>query len=141
MATGSNVFCAGVCWIDADQKPALPCQYVILQSKKVLYDSDLVSMDGHTFLSMLNHNDSIRKMELIKANYSEVSSGIEVIKRLLRKGFIEEFNDPNDKRSKRVRITNVGKMEHEKTLPDLRKVLDIMAGNLSDEKKIKCFAR
>ena len=106
-------------------------------SKKVLYDTDLVSMDGHTFLSMLNHIESIRKMELIKANYSEVSSGIEVIKRLLRKGFIEEFDDPNDKRSKRVKITNKGKMEYEKTLPDLRKVLDIMAGNLSDEKKIQ----
>jgi len=105
-------------------------------SKKVLYDTDLVSMDGHIFLTMLYHNDSIRKMELIKANYSEVSSGIEVIKRLLRKRFIEEFDDPDDKRSKRVKITDKGRVEYDKTLPDLRKVIDIMAGNLSNEKKI-----
>ena len=38
-----------------------------LYSKKVLLDSDLVSMDGHTFLSTIYHTDSVRKMEVIHA--------------------------------------------------------------------------
>ena len=75
-------------------------------------------------------------MELIRANYSEVPSGIEVIKRLLNKGFIEEFADPDDKRSRRVRITPKGKKEYKATLPDMRKVIDIMSGNLAGDKKI-----
>ena len=105
-------------------------------SKKVLSDSDLVSMDGHIFLSMICSTDSMRKMELIKANFSEVPSGIEVIKRLLRKGFIEEFDDPDDKRSKRVKVTDKGRTEYEATLPPLSKVIKVMAGNMSWEKKV-----
>ncbi len=108
-----------------------------LYLKKVLLDSDLVSMDGHMFLSVLSETESLRKMELIRANFSETPSGIEVIKRLLRKGFIEEFDDPDDGRSKRVRITSKGKAEYQKTLPPIRKVIEVLAGRLTHEKKIQ----
>ena len=108
-----------------------------LYSKKVLLDSDLVSMDGHNFLSMLYHCDSMRKIELIKANYMETPSGIEVIKRLLNKGFIEEFDDPDDKRSKRVKVTDKGKKEYQETIPYILKVIKTLAGNMSDEKKME----
>ncbi len=109
-------------------------------SKKVLVDSDLVSIDGHTFLATLYHAESLRKMELINVNYTEVPTGIEVINRLLKKGFIEEFDDPNDKRSKRVRITKTGKTEFENTFPHMKKVIKIMGGNLSEEQKIQLIS-
>jgi len=76
-------------------------------------------------------------MELIKTHYMETPTGIEVIKRLLRKGFIEEFDDPDDKRSKRVRITEMGKHEYHKTLLPLRKVIELMAGPMQDREKIQ----
>jgi len=99
-----------------------------------LLDSDLVSMDGHNFLSTLYHTESMTKARLISSNYMELPSGIEVIRRLLKKGFIKEFDDPNDKRSKRVTISKRGKKEYEASLPDFRKVINIMSGSLSDEK-------
>jgi len=105
-------------------------------SRKLLHDSDLVSMDGHLFLSTIYHIDSIRKMELIRANFNEVPSGIEVINRLLQKGFIEEFDDADDRRSKRVRITDKGRKEFDATLPPLRQVIKVMAGNMDTEKKV-----
>lgn len=107
-----------------------------LYSKKVLLDSDLVSMEGHNFLSSLYHADSMRKMELIKSNYMETPSGIEIINRLLRKKFIEEFDDPLDKRSKRVKITEQGKRKYQETLPYILKVIHLMAGILDDERKL-----
>ena len=111
-----------------------------IYSKKVLLDSDLVSMDGHTFLAALCDTDSMRKMELIRANFAETPSGIEVINRLLKKGFIEEFDDPDDKRSKRVRVTAKGRREFEATLPPLRKVIKIMGGKLSKEKMVQLIS-
>ena len=107
-----------------------------IYSKKILVDTDLVSMGGHMFLSSLYHTESMTKAKLISSNYMELPSGIEVIRRLLKKGFIEEYADPNDKRSKRVKISQLGKKEYEASLPDLRKVINIMAGKLSDEKLI-----
>jgi DNA-binding MarR family transcriptional regulator len=107
-----------------------------MYSKKVLMDSDLVNMDGHNFLSSLYRTNSMRKMELIKSNYMETPTGIEIINRLLRKGFIEEFDDPEDKRSKRVKITYNGKAKYQETLPYILKVINIMAGRLDNEKKL-----
>ncbi len=111
-----------------------------LYARKVLSDSDLVSMDGHTFLATLCDVKSMRKVELIRANFLETSSGIEVIKRLLRKGFIEEFDDPGDKRAKRVRVTAKGREEYTASLGPLRKVINVMAGKLTDEKKIQLIS-
>jgi len=105
-----------------------------IYSKKILVDTDLVSMDGHMFLSSLYHTESMTKAKLISSNYMELPSGIEVIRRLLKKGFIEEYADPNDKRSKRVKISQLGKKEYEASLPGFRKVINIMAGKLPDEK-------
>lgn len=107
-----------------------------LYSRKVLLDSDLVSMDGHTFLSALSDTESMRRMDLIRSNFMEASSGNEVIKRLLKKGFIEEFDDPDDKRVKRVRVTEKGRQAYLATLPPIRKVIEIMAGKMSVERKV-----
>jgi len=107
-----------------------------IYSKKILADSDLVSIDGHMFLSTLYHIDGMTKARLISSNYMELPSGIEVIRRLLKKGFIEEFDEPKDKRSKQVKISKRGKKEYEDSLPAFRKAIDILAGNLSDDKII-----
>jgi DNA-binding MarR family transcriptional regulator len=106
-----------------------------LYSKKMLAQTDLVSIDDHIFLAMLNEKKSERKMTLVEANFMEASSGITVINRLLQKGLIEEFEDPDDKRSKRVAITDKGRREYTTSLPHIRKVIALMAGKLSAHKK------
>lgn len=47
----------------------------------------------------------------------EAPTGIEIIKRLLSKGLIQEFNDSEDKRAKRVQLTDAGKTELERLKP------------------------
>ena len=111
-----------------------------LYSRKVLFDTDLVSMDGHTFLATLCDVKSMRKIELIRANFLETPSGIEVIKRLLRKRFIEEFDDPDDKRAKRVRVTVKDREAYVASLAPLRKVINVMAGRLTEDKKIQLIS-
>ena len=86
-------------------------------TKEIISESSLSSLDGYSFLLHLDQADSFRKMELIEMHKLEAPTGIEVIKRLLSKGLIEEFNDAFDKRAKRVKISNRGKEELERLRP------------------------
>jgi DNA-binding MarR family transcriptional regulator len=63
----------------------------------------------------------------------EKTTGIEVIRRLIKRGLVVESADENDKRSVRVSITNSGRKEILKTLPLMSKVSEIVVGNLSNE--------
>lgn len=87
------------------------------QTKEVIAESSLSSLDGYSFLLHLEQADSFRKMELIEMHNLEAPTGIEVIKRLLSKGLIEEFDDTEDKRAKRVKMTEAGKQELERLKP------------------------
>jgi DNA-binding MarR family transcriptional regulator len=87
------------------------------QTKEVISESSLSSLDGYSFLLHLENEDSFRKMELIEMHNLEAPTGIEIIKRLLSKGLIQEFNDPEDKRAKRIRMTENGKAELDRLKP------------------------
>jgi len=80
--------------------------------------------------------DSYRKMELINMHLLEPPSGIEVIKRLLKKGLIEEFGDPDDKRAKRIRITPKGKSEVDLITPKMQKVFQRMTADMTLNEKL-----
>jgi DNA-binding MarR family transcriptional regulator len=86
-------------------------------TKAVISASSLSSLDGYSFLLHLEQEDSFRKMELIEMHNLEAPTGIEIIKRMLSKGLIEEFNDLEDKRAKRVKMTVKGEKELEQLKP------------------------
>jgi len=111
-------------------------RYYKTYAKRVLGDSELTSPDGFSFLYHLNHTDSFRKMELIKMHHLEPPSGIEVLKRLSKKGFIAEFDDADDKRAKRIRITEKGKQELQRIMPKMIEVFHLMTAELSLNEKI-----
>ena len=65
----------------------------------------------------------------------EVSSGIEVIRRLLRIGLIEDYPDPHDRRSKRVRITTAGRQILTDLRPGMDNIGELVTGNLTEREK------
>jgi MarR family transcriptional regulator, lower aerobic nicotinate degradation pathway regulator len=81
------------------------------QTKSVLSKSKVSSIDEYSFLLHLNYQDSFRKMEIVEMHNLEPPTGIEIIKRLLKNGLIEEFADSEDKRAKRIKITKKGNKE------------------------------
>ena len=111
-------------------------RYYKAYAKKVLGESELTSPDGFSFLYHLSLTGSFRKMELIKMHNLEPPSGIEVLKRLLKKGFIAEFDDEDDKRAKRISITEKGKKELERIMPKMKEVFHLMTAELSLNEKI-----
>lgn len=115
---------------------ALQNRHYKIYAKKALGDSELSSPEGFSFLYHLSLVDSYRKMELIKMHHMEPPSGIEVLKRLLKKGLIEEFNDPDDKRAKRICITEKGRKEIKSIMPKMQSVFKSMTAGMSLNEKI-----
>jgi len=115
---------------------ALQNRHYRTYAKKALNDSDLSSPEGFSFLYHLNLVDSYRKMELIKMHHLEPPSGIEVLKRLLKRGFIEEFDDPDDGRAKRINITESGKRKIKEILPKMEQVFSRMSADMSTGEKM-----
>ena len=115
-------------------------RYYKTYAKRVLGESELTSPDGFSFLYHLKHTNSFRKMELIKMHNLEPPSGIEVLKRLLNKGFIEEFDDADDKRAKRIKITEKGKKELQLVMPKMLEVFTLMTAELSLNEKLHVLA-
>lgn len=92
------------------------------RTKAVLAGRALGSVDEYSFLLHLDHSPSFRKMEIIEMHNLEAPTGIEVIKRLLRAALVEEFQDPEDGRAKRIRITPAGKAELDAVKPMMDEV-------------------
>ena len=115
---------------------ALLIRHYKAYAKDALLDSELSSPEGFSFLYHLSLADSYRKMELIKMHKLEPPSGIEVLKRLLKKNLIREFDDPEDGRAKRICITESGKRKIQEVLPKMKKVFSSMTANMSLNEKL-----
>lgn len=115
---------------------ALQHRHYKAYAKAALGESELSSPEGFSFLYHLSLAESYRKMELIKMHLIEPPSGIEVLKRLLKKQLIEEFDDPDDKRATRIRITERGKHEIQAILPKMQQVFTLMTAEMSLNEKL-----
>ncbi len=99
--------------------------------KKALKDSQINSADEFSFLITLLTYDSLSKQQLINIQVMEKTSGIEIINRLMKKGFVSQFDDELDKRSKRIKITPVGRQVLIAILPQMNVVSKVVVGTLS----------
>lgn len=101
--------------------------------KKAFADSSFKTLDEFGFLATLMREKSLLKGELIQKHLLEVSSGSEILKRLIKQGLIYEFDDEHDRRAKRVALTELGKKEILTAFNQMHKVSEIIIGNLTDE--------
>jgi len=108
--------------------------------KTALEDLPLKGLHDFTFLAGLAELGEQRKSQLIAMNMLDYSPGMEVIRRLLRHDLIEDFDDPEDARSKRVRITKKGRAVFGQALQRMMQATYIVGGNLSEKEKIQFLA-
>ena len=106
----------------------------LLIKKGLIKFPQLVSED-FTYLYTLMDVESMTKIQLIEKNVHEKPTGLEVIKRLLKHGLVDERNDEIDKRSKRVFLTDKGKALFFATIEQMNKVALIVSGNLTHNEK------
>jgi len=105
-----------------------------LLKKSLENHPDLVNEDFTYLFRMMDHA-SLTKMQLIEKNAHEKQSGIEIIKRLVRNGLLEESPDETDKRSTRISLTEKGKKVFCDSVKDITTASKILCGKLLAEEK------
>lgn len=103
--------------------------------KKGLLDYQELVNDDITYIYTLMSSESMTKMQLIEKNIHEKPTGMEIIKRLIRFGLIDETADEQDKRSKRIFLTPKGKELFFRSLEKMKKISKIITGDLSASEK------
>ncbi len=106
-------------------------RYAKMYSRKALKDSGIKTVDEFALLITLLTHESISKQELIREQVLEKTSGIEIVNRLIRQGYIQQFAGAKDRRSKLLKITEEGTRELMAILPRMNLVSKIVVGNLT----------
>lgn len=98
------------------------------------------SQDDFIYLIGLKTRGTMSKMELIRYNVSEKSSGILIINRLIRNGWAEQTVSEEDKRTKHIQITEKGLAVLEEHMDGIRKASRAVVGNLSHSEQMLLIA-
>lgn len=114
------------------QLVSLLYRYVKIYAKQAMEDSPLNNVDEFSYLIVPMVHGEMSKTELISHNVHEKTTGMEIIKRLTKLGFLEQNAAPNDGRSQLVRISDSGRQVLFPLLTEMRKVSLIANGNLTE---------
>ena len=101
--------------------------------KKALKNTHIKTIDEFGFLASLLKEKNLLKNELIKIHFLEISSGSEILKRLIRNGLVHEYPDEKDRRAKRVTLTKEGYAEIMIAFDEMNKVSEVIVGNLNGQ--------
>lgn len=100
-----------------------------------LQETRLKNMEGFGFLNVLQHAGEMRKSDVINHLLIELSTGTDILNRLIWEGLAAERPDPGDKRSKLVSITPKGQEVLNECYPQMHKVGHIMFSDLAEDDK------
>jgi len=115
-------------------------RYAKSYSRSVISHSTFSSQDDFIYLINLKVLGTMSKMELIKRNLHEKSSGILIINRLLRNGWAEQTVVQKDKRSKMIQITEKGLAVLADSMEEIRMASKVVAGNLTHSEQMLLIA-
>lgn len=94
------------------------------------------SQDDFIYLISLKMMGPMTKMELIRRNVHEKSSGILVINRLIHHGWAEQAVCLQDRRTKHIQITEKGLAVLEEHMDEIRKASKVVVGNLNHSEQM-----
>jgi MarR family transcriptional regulator, lower aerobic nicotinate degradation pathway regulator len=129
------VFDGGVLSTETDELGTLVSllyRYVKIYAKRAMENSPLSNVDDFSYLIIPMAHGAMSKTELIAHNAHEKTTGMEIIKRLTKLGFLVQTDDPSDGRSQLVHISETGRSALFPLLTEMRKVSVIANGNLSE---------
>ncbi len=107
-------------------------RFAEIYSKKALSSLQVKNIDDFVYIGTIGHLGYPKKIEVIQAHMTEVTTGTAIIARLVEAGWVEEHPDANDARSKRIRLTASGTKLLQTASPEMRKVARTTFDALSD---------
>lgn len=109
-------------------------------TKKALENSPLTTLDDFTYLGSIFLKAGSTKTEIIDYHIHEKTTGIEILKRLKKNGFITEKKSLTDARSKSLFITEVGKGIFFAHIERMQKIGELIVGDLEENEKLQLIA-
>lgn len=103
--------------------------------KSSLEHLDIDFPDELNLLLEIKKQGTLTKSELIESNLQETTTGTEMIKRLIRSGYLSESTNKDDKRSKMVKLTDKGTNALQEAFPKLMITSKLLGGNLNMAQK------
>lgn len=112
-------------------------RYAKTYSKSAIYGSDFSTQDDFIYLINLRSLGPMTKMELIHKNLQDKPTGMLIISRLIKNGWVFQQGSETDRRSKLVSITAEGLRVLELQLDKIRQASDLVSGNLNKGEKME----
>jgi DNA-binding MarR family transcriptional regulator len=104
-----------------------------------LKGTDLNQIEEFGMLGTIKQEKNPKKTEVIYANLFELSSGTDMLARMKKRGLITEYDDKEDKRSKRVELTAKGEKVLEACKQKILKNSVMLMHDLADDDKKLCI--
>lgn len=114
-------------------------KFHIMYSNKALEGTGLDQMEEFGILVIIFNKRNPIKSEVIYDNLLELSSGTNMLIRLKKRGMISEYADKDDKRVKRLKLTQKGEETLKKAKVFVLQVAGMIVENLSEEDKQLCI--
>lgn len=106
-------------------------------ARKALEDTQLGSIDEYAYMATLQQEGQLGKTELISRNRHEKPTGMEIIRRLLDLGLIAQADDTEDRRAKKLTLTEEGESLLLPLSEPMQTVFRLMGGTLSPVEKFQ----
>ncbi len=106
-----------------------------LYMRIALKNTPFASTEQFMFSAALFALGESRKSDVINYAMMEISTGTDILNRLIEKGFVNERVDPDDKRSRLLTLTKTGKSTLMKCFKKSSMVREILFDGLTDEDK------
>lgn len=102
-------------------------KFIRFYTRPVLTANGLTSQDEFAILAHVDYLKSCSKKEAIEANIIDISTGVEIIKRLIRQGLLSEKPNKEDKRERLISLTAAGKKTLYSIYQGFTGIQDVMA--------------
>jgi DNA-binding MarR family transcriptional regulator len=100
-----------------------------------LKDTPLPSIESIMFCAALNNLGESRKTDVVNYAMMEISTGTDILNRLIKRGLIQERVDPKDKRAKLLKLTPAGAAALKKCFKKATMARELFLTDLSEDDK------
>ena len=100
-----------------------------------LRDTHLPSIEDIMFCAALNSLGESRKTDVINYAMMEISTGTDILNRLIKKGFVNQRVDPDDKRSKLLTLSASGLSALKKCFTKAKMARELFLADLTEDDK------
>jgi len=111
-------------------------RYAKSYSKSAIFGSNFSTQEDFIYLINLKARGEMSKMDLIKKNVHEKPTGMQIINRLIKQGWVDQQNSQRDKRSKVLKINAKGLQILDLQMEKIRKATMLVSADLTQTEKM-----